>query len=97
VRGFSQTKRAKVIFVLFALLFAAILIHPDWDLLDVHDVRITSVRLQSHCTAGRPLQPPPFVLVTGPSNPSLITFWAARSPNQVLSLHRIVLSSVLRI
>jgi hypothetical protein len=30
----------------FGVLFTAVLIHPDVDLLDVHDVKITSVRSQ---------------------------------------------------
>jgi len=42
----SKTALAKVLLVFFAVLFAAVLVHPDVDLLDVHDVKITSARSQ---------------------------------------------------
>jgi hypothetical protein len=42
----SKSAFAKLILVFFAVLFTAVLIHPDIDLLDVHDVKITSVRSQ---------------------------------------------------
>jgi len=32
------------VLLFFAVLFTAVLIHPDLDLLDVHDVKISSVR-----------------------------------------------------
>ena len=53
----SQAKITKMLLVFFAVLFAAILIHPEWDLPEVHDVKITSTRYQSQCPAERPLQP----------------------------------------
>jgi hypothetical protein len=37
---------AKITLLFFAVLFTAVLIHPDVDLLDVHDVKITNVRAQ---------------------------------------------------
>ncbi len=43
----------------FAVLFTAVLIHPDLDLLDVHDVKITTVRTQLQSTAGQLLQQAP--------------------------------------
>ncbi len=42
----SKKAWAKLILIFFAVLFTAVLIHPDIDLLDVHDVKITSVRSQ---------------------------------------------------
>lgn len=52
----KATKIAKLLLVFFAVLFAAILIHPEWDLPEVHDVKITSTRHQSQCPANRPIQ-----------------------------------------
>ena len=40
----SRTAFAKIVLLFFAVLFTAVLIHPDLDLLDVHDVKISSVR-----------------------------------------------------
>ncbi len=37
---------AKITLLFFAVLFTAILIHPDLDLLAVHDVKITNARAQ---------------------------------------------------
>jgi hypothetical protein len=37
---------AKITLLFFAVLFTAVLIHPDLDLLDVHDVKITNARTQ---------------------------------------------------
>jgi hypothetical protein len=53
----SQAKITKALLLFFAVLFAAILIHPEWDLPEVHDVKITSTRHQSHIPAERPIQP----------------------------------------
>lgn len=53
----SQTRITKILLVLFAVLFAAILIHPQWDLPEVHDVRITSARHQSHSGPDSPIHP----------------------------------------
>jgi len=43
--GLKQVNRtgkfAKIMMLFFALLFIAVLVHPDVDLLDVHDVKIT--------------------------------------------------------
>jgi hypothetical protein len=47
----------KMLFVFFAVLFAAILIHPDLDLADVPDVRIPNLRASS--SVGSPVQPSP--------------------------------------
>jgi len=37
---------AKITLLFFAVLFTAVLIHPDLDLLDVHDVKIANARTQ---------------------------------------------------
>ena len=42
----SKSALAKIMLLFFAVLFTAVLIHPDVDLLDVHDVKITSARSQ---------------------------------------------------
>ena len=55
--GRSYKKIAKILLVFFAVLFAAILIHPEWDLPEVHDVKITSARHQSQCAGERPIHP----------------------------------------
>ena len=47
----------KTVFVFFAILFAAILIHPEWDLADVPDVKIPNLRASS--TTLSPVQPNP--------------------------------------
>lgn len=62
----SKTALAKVILILFAVLFTAVLIHPDVDLLDVHDVKITSVRSQSRHIDGLFVQQVPFLLSSAP-------------------------------
>jgi len=48
----SKTAFAKIVLLFFAVLFTAVLIHPDLDLLDVHDVKISSVRSLPHSVEG---------------------------------------------
>jgi hypothetical protein len=43
---------AKIMLLFFAVLFTAVLIHPDVDLLDVHEVKITSTRSQFRSLEG---------------------------------------------
>jgi hypothetical protein len=62
----SKTAFAKVVLLFFAVLFTAILIHPDVDLLAVHDVKITSVRSQVRTLDGLLVQRVPFLL-SGPN------------------------------
>ncbi|HST11740.1 MAG TPA: hypothetical protein VLL05_15295 [Terriglobales bacterium] len=45
----------------FAILFTAVLIHPDVDLLDVHDVKITNARSQFAPIEGRVVQQAPIL------------------------------------
>jgi hypothetical protein len=63
----SQAKITKLLLVFFAVLFAAILIHPEWDLPEVHDVKITSTRHQSHSPSECPVQP----VVMGAMHPQI--------------------------
>lgn len=49
----SRSTIAKTIVLFFAVLFVAVLIHPDLDLLDVHDVKISSVRSLPHSVEGQ--------------------------------------------
>jgi hypothetical protein len=58
----SKTALAKLILIFFAVLFTAVLIHPDVDLLDVHDVKITSARSQIRHLDGFFSQQAPFLL-----------------------------------
>lgn len=52
---------AKAILLFFAILFTAVLIHPDVDLLDVHDVKISSARSQFAPIEGRVVQQAPIL------------------------------------
>ena len=52
---------AKILLLFFAVLFTAVLIHPDVDLLDVHDVKITSSGTQFRAVEGQLLQQAPFL------------------------------------
>jgi len=56
----GQASWVKTLFLVFAVLFAAILIHPDWDLADVPDVRIPNLRASSSVVS--PVQPGPALL-----------------------------------
>ena len=47
---------AKTILFFFAVLFTAVLVHPDVDLLDVHDVKISSAHWQGGSVEGRLVQ-----------------------------------------
>jgi hypothetical protein len=66
--GLGQVNRtgtfAKIMMLFFALLFTAVLIHPDVDLLDVHDVKITSVRTQFRSAETQLLQPAPIMFLS---------------------------------
>jgi len=54
---------AKILLLFFAVLFTAVLIHPDVDLLDVHDVKIANTRAQFRSAEGQILQQAPILLV----------------------------------
>jgi hypothetical protein len=56
----------------FAVLFTAVLVHPDVDLLDVHDVKITNARSRFASLEGNLVQQEP-ILFAGPQiGPSAI-------------------------
>jgi hypothetical protein len=52
---------AKIMLLFFAVLFTAVLIHPDVDLLDVHDVKITNARSQFRSLEGPLVQQAPIL------------------------------------
>jgi len=54
---------AKILLLFFAVLFTAVLIHPDVDLLDVHDVKIANARTQFRSADGQILQQAPILFV----------------------------------
>lgn len=58
----SNSAFAKILLIFFGVLFIAVLIHPDVDLLDVHDVKITSVRSQIRPLDGLLVRHVPFLL-----------------------------------
>jgi hypothetical protein len=80
----------------FALLFIAVLIHPDVDLLDVHDVKITSVRTQFRSTESQLLQQAPVVF--SPPAISRMTFLERLCfADETVSSCDVAASSILRI
>ena len=69
----------------FAVLFTAVLVHPDVDLLDVHDVKISNARSQSASLERNLVQQQP-ILFAGPRiGPSAI-------PERTLFVDEAVLS-----
>lgn len=92
----SHKKIAKILLVFFAVLFAAILIHPEWDLPEVHDVKITSARHQSQCAAERPVQPV-MLTATPLSGTSQTHEWCPTSVSAILSASPDRLLNVLRV
>jgi hypothetical protein len=64
---------AKIMLLFFAVIFTAVLIHPDVDLLDVHDVKITNARSQFRSLEGPLVQQAP-VLFARPqlSRPAIL-------------------------
>jgi hypothetical protein len=92
----SHKKIAKILLVFFAVLFAAILIHPEWDLPEVHDVKITSARHQSQFAAERPVQPV-MLAVTSLFGTSQTHEWCPTSVFAILSASPDRLLNVLRV
>ena len=92
----SQKKIVKILLVFFAVLFAAILIHPEWDLPEVHDVKITSARQQSQCAVERPIQPV-MLTVTPLIGISQTHEWCPISVSVVISASPEPLPNVLRV
>lgn len=56
----------------FAVLFTAVLVHPDVDLLDVHDVKITNARSQSASLERNAVQQQPILIAAHQIGPSAI-------------------------
>ena len=87
---------AKIMMLFFALLFTAVLIHPDVDLLDVHDVKITSVRTQFRSAETQLLQQAPILFT-----PSAISRMTVRERlclrDETVSSFELAASSILRI
>jgi len=59
----------------FAVLFTAVLIHPDVDLLDVHDVKITNARTQFRSTEGHLLRQAPILFSKPQARQPLVLEW----------------------
>ena|SRR6266567_4390297 len=75
--GLNPGKRsrifAKIMLLFFAVLFTAVLIHPEVDLLDVHDVKITNARTQVRSPEGPLVQGAPVLLTRPPlSRPAVL-------------------------
>ena len=80
----SRTAFAKIVLLFFAVLFTAVLVHPDLDLLDVHDVKISSVSSLPHSVEGQLLPQ----IIAAFARPPLQTF----SRNESLHDTRIAVS-----
>jgi len=71
-RAIRSRTFAKAVLLFFAVVFTAVLVHPDVDLLDVHDVKITNVRSQTASLERDLVQQQP-ILFAGPQvGPSAI-------------------------
>jgi len=92
----SRTAFAKIVLLFFAVLFTAVLIHPDLDLLDVHDVKISSVRPQLHSVEGQLL--PRIIAVFGrPRVEPSLSYNYLRSTDLLAPSSALSLSAALRI
>lgn len=80
----------------FALLFTAVLIHPDVDLLDVHDVKITTARTQFQSAEGRLLQQAPILFARPEINQTTVLERLCLADETVSSCD-VAASSILRI
>jgi hypothetical protein len=98
--GLKQVNRtgkfAKIMMLFFALLFTAVLIHPDMDLLDVHDVKITSVRTQFRSPETQLLQRAP-ILLTPPASSQTTVLERLCFADETVSSCELAASSILRI
>lgn len=87
---------AKVALLFFAVLFTAVLIHPDVDLLDVHDVKINSARSKAD-HGERPLIPQLPVFFARPEVNQSSWFNGLQSEDQNLPLASPVATRILRV
>jgi hypothetical protein len=87
---------AKVLLLFFAVLFIAVLIHPDVDLLDVHDVKITGSRSQFRSVEGQLLQQASF-LFARPEASKMVVLERLAFAIETISSCDVAAISVLRI
>ena len=87
---------AKVLLLFFAVLFTAVLIHPDVDLLDVHDVKITTSRTQSGSVEGQLLQVAP-ILFARPQASQMAILERLALAFETISSCDVAATSILRI
>lgn len=87
---------AKVLLLFFAILFTAVLIHPDVDLLDVHDVKITTSRTQFWSVEGQLLQQAPIVFAR-PEAKKMVVFERLSLALEAISSCDVAATGVLRI
>ena len=100
VMGSNQMHRpktlAKILLLFFAVLFTAVLIHPDVDLLDVHDVKIANTRAQFRSADGQILPQAPILFVRPQLRQSAVLERLCFAEESVLS-GDVAASSVLRV
>lgn len=87
---------AKILLLFFAVLFTAVLIHPDVDLLDVHDVKIANARAQFRSADGQVLQQAPILLVRPQPRQSAVLERLC-FPEESVSSGEMAASTVLRV
>jgi hypothetical protein len=87
---------AKVLLLFFAVLFTAVLIHPDVDLLDVHDVKITGFRTQLRSAEGQLLQQASF-LFARPEASKMAVLERLAFAIETISFCDVAATSILRI
>ena len=87
---------AKILLLFFAVLFTAVLIHPDVDLLDVHDVKIANTRAQFRSADGQILPQAPILFVRPQLRQSAVLERLCFAEESVLS-GDVAASSVLRV
>ncbi|MGC2193053.1 MAG: hypothetical protein WA628_00150 [Terriglobales bacterium] len=87
---------AKTMLLFFAVLFIAVLIHPDVNLLAVHDVKITKARSQFAFFEGKLMQQAPFLFV-GPQIDRSAILERRVSEDKAVSSHDLGASGILRI
>jgi hypothetical protein len=98
--GLDQVNRtgtfAKITMLFFALLFLGVLIHPDVDLLDVHDVKITSARSQFRSAETQLLQQAP-ILFSSPAISQMTVLERFCFADETVFSCDVAASSILRI
>jgi hypothetical protein len=80
----------------FAVLFTAVLVHPDVDLLDVHDVKISNARSQFASVEGKLVQQAP-ILFAAPQIGRSAILERLLFVDEAISSRDLSASSILRI